>query len=73
MSATEMIDQLKHLSNVERLAVIEAATRLIREEFQEQSPNANAEDPMLRVAGCLSGAPLSAAEIEQELYGGEQP
>ncbi len=27
------------------------------------------EDPVLRVAGCLSGSPLSAEEIEQELYG----
>jgi hypothetical protein len=27
------------------------------------------EDPILRVAGCLSGSPLSAEEIEKELYG----
>ncbi len=27
------------------------------------------EDPILRVAGCLSGNPLSAEEIEKELYG----
>lgn len=27
------------------------------------------EDPILRVAGCLSGSPLSAEEIEDELYG----
>lgn len=27
------------------------------------------EDPLLRVAGCLSGRPLSAEEIEDELYG----
>lgn len=26
-------------------------------------------DPLLRIAGSLSGAPLSAEEIEQELYG----
>ena len=26
-------------------------------------------DPILEVAGCLSGKPLSAAEIEEELYG----
>ena len=30
---------------------------------------ASAEDPVLQVAGCLSGAPLSASEIEAELYG----
>lgn len=27
------------------------------------------EDPILQVAGCLSGEPLSAAAIERELYG----
>jgi hypothetical protein len=27
------------------------------------------EDPILKVAGCLSGEPLSAATIEDELYG----
>ena len=30
-----------------------------------------AEDPILRVAGCLSGDPLSAEQIEKELYGEE--
>lgn len=29
----------------------------------------DAEDPILRVAGCLSGIPLSAVQIEKELYG----
>lgn len=28
------------------------------------------EDPILQVAGCLSGNPLSTEEIEEELYGG---
>jgi hypothetical protein len=27
------------------------------------------EDPILNVAGCLSGTPLSGSEIEEELYG----
>lgn len=27
------------------------------------------EDPLLRILGSLSGAPISAEEIEQELYG----
>lgn len=27
------------------------------------------EDPILNVAGCLSGEPISAKEIEEELYG----
>ena len=29
------------------------------------------EDPILNVAGCLSGSPLSVREIEEELYGKE--
>jgi hypothetical protein len=29
------------------------------------------EDPILNVAGCLSGTPLSGNEIEEELYGRE--
>jgi hypothetical protein len=27
------------------------------------------EDPILKVAGCLSGRPLTGEEIEEELYG----
>jgi hypothetical protein len=30
------------------------------------------EEPMLAVAGTLSGSPLSVKEIERELYGGER-
>jgi hypothetical protein len=33
MSTADVVDQLKHLSNPERLAVIEAATQLIRKEL----------------------------------------
>jgi hypothetical protein len=29
------------------------------------------EDPILRVAGCLSGNPLSTEAIDEELYGKE--
>jgi Protein of unknown function (DUF2281) len=29
------------------------------------------EDPILRVAGCLSGTPLSSETIDEELYGKE--
>ncbi len=29
------------------------------------------EDPILKVAGCLSGSSISAEEIEEELYGKE--
>ena len=30
------------------------------------------EDPILRVAGCLSGSALTAPEIEKDLYGNVQ-
>jgi hypothetical protein len=65
MSASEIVEELKHLNNAELLAVIEAANRLIRQDMSGLSD----EDPMLRVAGCLSGKPISATEIEKELYG----
>jgi len=29
------------------------------------------DDPILKVVGCLSGDPLTAKEIEEELYGKE--
>jgi hypothetical protein len=35
--------------------------------LQEQK----SEDPILRVAGCLSGNPLSTEAIDEELYGKE--
>lgn len=34
-----------------------------------RSQERNREDPILKVAGCLSGSPLSAEEVEEELYG----
>jgi hypothetical protein len=37
MSTAELVEQLKYLSNPERLAVIEAATRLIREDLSATS------------------------------------
>ncbi len=43
MTNREIIDQLKQLTTVERLAVIEAATRLIREDLSQPEANQNAE------------------------------
>ena len=37
-----------------------------------RSKKEEVEDPILRVAGCLSGSALSAEEIEKELYGEQQ-
>lgn len=68
MTTAEVLEQIKYLSNTERLEVIEVATRLIREDLSPPGEN-DQEDPILRVAGCLSGPPLSASEIEDELYG----
>lgn len=70
MSRSELLEELKHLSNADRLLVIESATRLIREQWREPDTNLPvSDDPILSVAGCLSGASLSAADIERQLYG----
>jgi len=50
MSNSEIIDQLKQLTTAERLAVIEAATRLIREDLSQPEANENAEDEQLAQA-----------------------
>ena len=47
MTNSEIIDQLKQLTTAERLAVIEAATRLIREDLSQPEANENAEDEQL--------------------------
>src|SRR5439155_10151377 len=44
MSLSNMVEQLKGLSNPERLAVIEAAIRLIRDELVAQSSSVRTED-----------------------------
>lgn len=72
MSAAGITEKLRQLTILERLAVIETATRLIRQDLSGQVGNGWEDDPILRVAGCLSGEPLSAAEIEKELYGEDQ-
>jgi hypothetical protein len=43
MSAREVIEQLKSLSNPERLAIIEAATRLVRDDLGSPIENAREE------------------------------
>jgi hypothetical protein len=63
MSALEILDSLKQLTNPERLAVIETATRLIREELSDQARIVREQDRQLR----------AAAEAVKDLYepGGE--
>jgi hypothetical protein len=71
MGTKDVVEYLKHVSNADRLAVIEAATRLIREDLSSEGANSAGEDPILQVAGCLSGEPLTAVEIEKQLYAEE--
>jgi hypothetical protein len=58
MSALELLERLKHLTNPERLAVIETATRLIREDIAEPMRVAREQDRRLR----------AAAEAVKDLY-----
>jgi hypothetical protein len=69
MKPEKIVDQIKKLSNPERLAVIEAATRLVREDLAGVNGSANADDPILRVFGSLSFEPISSKEIDEVLYG----
>lgn len=50
MSNSEIINQLKQLTTAERLAVIEAATRLIREDLSQPEANENTGDEQLAQA-----------------------
>ena len=50
MSALDLLEQLKHLSNVERLAVIETATRLIREDVSNPVHARRNQDHRLQMA-----------------------
>ena len=43
MSTAQLLEELKQLSNTERLEVIEAATRLVREDLGPTAGNASAE------------------------------
>jgi hypothetical protein len=50
MTNSEIIAQLKQLTTAERLAVIEAATRLIREDLSQSEAKENAQDKQLAEA-----------------------
>ena len=50
MTNSEIIAQLKQLTAEERLAVIEAATRLIREDLSQPETNENGDDAQLAQA-----------------------
>lgn len=58
----ELIEKISHFSKSRLQEVLRFVDFLSTREREE-------EDPILKVAGCLSGSPLSAEEIEEELYG----
>lgn len=64
MTNSEIIDQLKQLTTAERLAVIEAATRLIREDLSQPEANENVEDEQMAQA---AKALLADYESDKEL------
>jgi len=58
----QLLEKVTDLSEVRLREVLDFVDSLRLREQQS-------EDPLLRVAGCLSGNPLSAEAIEEELYG----
>lgn len=68
MSTGEILEQLRTLSDPELRVVIEAASRLIRETRQAPTQADPENDPILRVAGILSGEPISADDIDPSVY-----
>jgi len=53
MTNSEIIDQLKQLTTAERLAVIEAATRLIQEDLSQSEPELRPDDKQLAEAATV--------------------
>ena len=54
MSTAQLMEELKQLSNAERLEVIEAATRLVREDLSPGAASVRAEqDRRMREAAAL--------------------
>jgi len=64
MTNSEIIAQLKQLTTTERLAVIEAATRLIREDLSQSNLNEKSEDKELTLA---AAALLADYQSDREL------
>jgi hypothetical protein len=66
MTNSEIIDQLKQLTTAERLAVIEAATQLIREDLSQSELKENPADKELALA---AAALLADYQSDPELTG----
>ena len=58
----EVVEKISHFSESRLQEVLHFVDFLATRERE-------VEDPILKVAGCLSGSPLSDEEIEEELYG----
>jgi hypothetical protein len=63
MTNAEIIDQLKQLTTAERLAVIEVATRLIREDLSQPSVKEAADAQLAQAAEDLLGDYQSDKEL----------
>ena len=69
MSTAEILETLKGMSDDEYQAVIEAADRDRRAARPTPRLADSDDDPILRIAGTLSGDPASSAEIDTVVYG----
>lgn len=69
MSAADLLNSLSGMTIQERLAVIEAATKLIQRDLREPVSYSEQDEVLLRVAGTFAGAALTSREIDGELYG----
>lgn len=69
MSTADILKHLSKLTPAERLEIAETAMRLNRENSESSTGQKDCDDPVLKVSGCLSGLPISATEIETQLYG----
>jgi hypothetical protein len=55
----------------EKLVFLQRYLRILQKSslLEEGPSQGNQGDPVLNVLGCLSGEPLTAQQIEEELYG----
>lgn len=63
-----IIEEIEHLPGYSLQEVLDFVAYLKAKE-RPRPERATEEDPILKVAGCLSGEPITPAEIEEDLYG----
>ncbi len=68
MTVDELVQQLRELSNPERLRVIEAVTRMVCDTLPAEAARrvATADNPLLQVNGCIEAEPVPRAEFEHD-------